>query len=153
MMQPGTAREALIVEALGEAATLIRHIEALAPILEESRQAFTDAHRELADQLMTFEVQVTTLTEKVKVQAVKHIVARTDEAALRVTDQLSRSMTVAARAAFDAELDAAPQRLQAARNSVIDRPGRCWETWLTHLAAAATASAATWTMALTLWPR
>lgn len=149
MTHPSTTREALIVEALGEAEKLIRQVEALAPALDQSRQALADAHSGLAGQLATFEAQVLALTEKAKVQAVKHILARTDEAARRSIELQSRAMADAARVAFGADLGAAMQRLQ----SLHERPGRRWEQWLTHAAAAATASAATWTLAVILWAR
>ena len=149
MTHPSTTREALIVEALGEAEKLIRQVEALAPALDQSRQALADAHSGLAGQLATFEAQVVALTEKAKVQAVKHILARTDEAARRSIELQSRAMADAARVAFGADLGAAMQRLQ----SLHERPGRRWEQWLTHAAAAATASAATWTLAVILWAR
>jgi hypothetical protein len=58
-------------------------------------------------------------------------------------------MADAARVAFGADLGATLQRLQALQT----RPAHRWEPWLTHAAAAATASAATWTLAITLWPR
>lgn len=153
MSDPTTLREALIVEALGEAARLIRQVEALAPALEQSRQALADAHSGLTHQLATFESQVAALTEKAKVQAVKHILARTDEAARRSVDLQGRAMADAARVAFGAELGATMQRLQSALQPLIERPERRWERWLTHAAAAATASAATWTLAVMLWAR
>lgn len=149
MTQPSTTREALIVEALDEAAKLIRQVEVLAPALDESRQALADAHSALAVQLAAFEREVASLTEKAKVQAVKHILARSDEAAKRSIELQSRAMADAARVAFGSDLGAALQRLQ----SLHERPGRRWEPWLTHAAAAATASAATWTLAVTLWGR
>ena len=149
MTHPSTTREALIVEALGEAEKLIRQVEALAPALDQSRQALADAHSGLAGQLAAFEAQVVALTEKAKVQAVKHILARTDEAARRSIELQSRAMADAARVAIGADLGAAMQRLQ----SLHERPGRRWEQWLTHAAAAATASAATWTLAVILWAR
>ena len=149
MTHPSTTREALIVEALGEAEKLIRQVEALAPALDQSRQALADAHSGLAGQLAALEAQVLALTEKAKVQAVKHILARTDEAARRSIELQSRAMADAARVAFGADLGAAMQRLQ----TLHERPGRRWEQWLTHAAAAATASAATWTLAVILWAR
>ena len=153
MTQPTTAREALIVEALGEAAKLIRQVEALAPVLDESRQALADAHSGLADQLTAFEAQVSALTEKAKVQVVKHILARIDEAARRSIELQGRAMADAARVAFGAELGVMLQRLQSALQALIERPERRWERWLTHAAAAATASAATWALALHLLHR
>ena len=143
MTDPTTAREALIVEALGETAKLIRQVEALAPVLDESRQALADAHAQFADQLTAFETQVTALTEKAKVQAMKHILVRTDEAARRSIEQQGRAMADAARVAFGAELGATMQRLQAAIRPLIEQRERRRELWLTHAAAAATASAVT----------
>jgi hypothetical protein len=149
MTHPNTTREALIVEALGEAAKLIRQVEALAPALDESRQALADAHSGLAGQLAAFEAHVLALTEKSKVVAVKHILARTEEAARRSADLQSRAMADAARVAFGAELGAALQRLK----SLHQGPERRWEWWLTHAAAAATASAGTLMLTVTLWVR
>lgn len=149
MTHPSTTREVLIVEALGEAAKLIRQVEALAPALDRSRQALADAHSGLSGQLAEFETQVLALTEKVKVVAVKHVLTRTEEAARQSADLQSRAMADAARVAFGADLGATLQRLQ----SLHARPGPRWEPWLTHAAAAATASAATWTLAIALWSR
>jgi hypothetical protein len=137
----------LIVEALGEADKLIRQVEALAPRLDESRQALADAYSGLANQLAAFEAQVLSLSEKAKVQTVKHILARTDEAARRSVELQGRAMADAARVAFGAELGATLQRLQSALQPLIEQRGRRWERWLTHAAAAASASAATWVLA------
>ena len=149
MMPPNTTREVLIVEALGEAARLIRQVEALAPVLDESRQALADAHSGLVGQLAAFEAHVLALTEKSKVVAVKHILARTEEAARQSAELHSRAMADAARVAFGAEIGAALQRLK----SLHERLERRWEPWLTHAATAATASAGTLMLTLTLWAR
>jgi hypothetical protein len=144
MKPPSTTREALIVEALGEAGKLIRQVEALAPRLDESRQALADAYSGLANQLAAFEAQVLALSEKAKVQTVKHILARTDEAARRSVDLQARATADAARVAFGAQLGAMLQRLETVVQPLVERRARPWERWLTHAAAAATASAATW---------
>ena len=153
MNSPNTTREALIVEALGEAAKLIRQVEALAPVLDKSRQALADAHSGLAGQMAAFESQVAALTEKAKVVTVKHISARTDDAARRSIELQGRAMADAARVAFGTEFGATLQRLQWALQRLIERPEQRWERWLTHAAAAVTASAATWTLAVILWAR
>lgn len=153
MTHPSTMREALIAEALDDAAKLLRQVEALAPALDQSRQALADAHSGLAGQLAAFEARVTALTERAKVQAVAHVLARTDEAARRSIELQARAMADAARVALGAELGATLQRLQAAAQPRPDAPRRRWEPWLTHAAAAATASAVTWTVAIMLWER
>jgi hypothetical protein len=153
MTHPSTTREALIAEALDDAAKLLRQVEALAPVLDQSRQALADAHSGLAGQLAAFEAQVISLTERAKVQAVAHVLARTDDATRRSIELQTRAMADAARVALGAELGATLQRLQAAAQPRADAPRRRWEPWLTHAAAAATASALTWTAAIMLWGR
>jgi len=153
MTDPATAREALIVEAIGDVAKLIREVEALAPALDETCQALRQANTSLRDELAGFESRIAAITENAKTQTVKHMAARADEAARRSVDLQSRAMTDAARVAFGAELGATMQRLQATLRPLIERPQRRWERWLTHAAAAAAASAATWFLALHVGPR
>ena len=149
MSDPVTAREALLIEAIGEVSNLIDSVDRLTPELQEMRCEIDRASTGLRESLAAFEGQVLALTERSKVVAVKHILARTEEAARQATALHGRAMADAARVAFGGEVGAALQRLQ----SLHARPGPRWEPWLTHAAAAATASAATWTLAITLWPR
>ena len=149
MSDPVTAREALLIEAIGEVSNLIDPVDRLTPELQEMRCEIDRASTGLRESLAAFEGQVLALTEKSKVVAVKHILARTEEAARQTTDLHSRAMADAARVAFGAEVGAALQRLK----TLHERPGRRWEQWLTHAAAAATASAGTLMLTLTLWAR
>lgn len=153
MKQPSTTREALIVEALGDAAKLIRQVEALKPALNQSRQAMADAHMGLAGQLAVFEDQIVALTDKAKVQAVKHIVARTDEATRRSIELQRQAMVEAARVALGTELGAALQQIRSSLQPPAERPEPWWEPWLTYAAVATAASAFTWSVAMMLWPR
>jgi hypothetical protein len=147
--EPVGAREALLIEAIGEMVKLIDSVDRLTPELRGASQEIDQAREGLRSSLATFEAQVLGLTEKAKVVAVKHILARTEETARQSADLQSRAMVDAARVAFGAELGATLQRLQSLHTKQVPR----WEPWLTHAAAAATASAATWTLAITLWPR
>ena len=153
MNRPGTAREALIAEAIGDLAHLLDRAEALQPAMLESCQALVGAHVQLADQLAAFEAHVAALTEKAKVQAVKHILARTDEAARRSVDTQTRAMAEAAQTLFKTEIGPALQRLAMPLQHLVQRVDRPWEQWLTHAATAAVASACTWILAAWLWAR
>ena len=149
MSDPVTAREALLIEAIGEVSNLIDSVDRLTPELQEMRCEIDRASTGLRESLAAFEGQVLALTEKSKVVTVKHILAHTQEAARQATALHSRVMADAARVAFGAEVGAALQRLKA----LHERPERRWELWLTHAAAAATASAGTLMLTLTLWAR
>jgi hypothetical protein len=153
MTSPTTAREALIVEAVGDAARLIRSVEALAPMLDQTCQALLQANTNLHETLAGFEHRMAAITESAKSRTVQHLAVRVDEAARRSIEQQSRAMADAARVAFDAELGATLRRLQSALQPLIERRERHWETWLTHAATAASASAGTWALAVWLWAR
>ena len=153
MNSPATAREALIVEVIGEVAKLIKDVEALAPVLNESCRALQQANTNLRDELTGFERRIAAIAESAKTQAVKYIAARTGEAAVRSIDQQGRAMADAARVAFGAELGATMQRLQTMLQPLLQRRDSPWERWLTHAAAAMAGSAGTWALILAVGPR
>jgi cell division septum initiation protein DivIVA len=149
MSDPATAREALIAEAIGDVARLLDRVEAVTPALHEACHALEQARLDLDEHLTDFERRLAATTQFAKNEVVRHIGARTDEAARRSIDQQSRAMADAARVAFGAELGATVQRLQALLlQPQVGRRRPRWEPWLTHAAAAAVASAATWGLAV-----
>src|SRR5688572_6090963 len=134
-------------------ARLLDRAEALQPAMLELHQSLVEAHAQLTDQLTAFEAHVAALTEKAKVQAVKHILARTDEAARRSVDTQARAMAEAAQTLFTAQIDPALQRLAWPLQQLVQRVDRPWEQWLTHAATAAVACAATSVLTAYLWAR
>ena len=153
MSNPATAREALLVEAIGDVAKLMHEVEALAPALNDMCAALRQANASLERELAGFEGRMAAITENAKTLTVRHIAARTDEAARRASDQQTRAMADAARIAFGAELGATMQRLQTMLRPLIERQRNRWDTWLTHAAAAGVASVATWVVAFCVGPR
>ena len=148
MNGPSTAREALIVEAIGEVAALLDRVEAVVPSMDAARQALVLARMELAGQVVAFESRMNAITENAKVQAVKHIARRTDEVARESVDVQTRAMEEAAQALFRAEVGPALQRIVAPLQHLATRGARPWACWLTHAATAASASAVTWALAV-----
>jgi hypothetical protein len=143
---PVAAREALIIEAIGEAANLIDSVSALMPRLRDLGVEINQASAGLRDALAAFETRMTGITETAKTKTVMYLAARTEEATRRSINEQSRAMADAARVALGAELGATMQRLQAELQPVR-RPARRWESWWTHAATAAAASALTWLVA------
>lgn len=150
MNLPGSAREVLIAEALGDLARLLERAEALQPAMLESRQALVEAHVRLTDQLATFETHVAALTERAKVQAVKHILARTDEAARQSVQMQTRAMTEAAQGIFKEEIRQVLQRRSLPQQHQLQQR---WGHLLGHAMTAAVASLLTWALAAHLWAR
>ena len=143
-MSASTAREALIVEAIGDVVGLLDRLEALAPILDGSRQAAVEASAELSGALEALEGRMAAVSDTARTQVVQHIVQRTEEAARRAQEVQSSAIAEAAREVFRGEVERAIQRLAQAMQAASAAKPPVWEAWLTHAATAVTASAATW---------
>jgi len=153
MSPPSTAREALIVEAIGDVAQLLQRVEALRPAMDEACQALRHASITLQDHVAGFERQMAAITANAKTQTVRYMAAQTAEATRRSIDQQSRAMADAARVAFGAELGATMQRLQTTLQPMLERREQRWERWLTHAAVAAASAALTWALVVHVWTR
>lgn len=139
-----TAREALIVEALGDVARLLDRVEALPSSMEAARLALADASTELSDRLKAFEGEIASLTQQAKVKVVEHVVRCTNEAARASIETQARAMSAAARLAFSSQVDSNLARLTTTLQQVIRRVDSPWDLWLTHAATAAVSAAITW---------
>jgi hypothetical protein len=144
MNGPATAREALIVEALGEVALLLDRIEAVTASMEVGRLALANAGADLDNRLKAFEAGTASLAHRVQVSAIEHIIKRTGKATSDSIESQARAMNAAARLAFSAQVDSNLARLTNALQQVIQRVDRPWELWLTHAATAAVSAAVTW---------
>ena len=144
MSAPSTAREALIVEALGDIVSLMDRVEALASSMDAARLALDNAGSELCDRLRDFEAGMTAVTQQVKIKAVEHIARRAGEATNIAIDQQTRAMNTAARLAFSAQVDSNLSRLVSSLQQVLHQVVRPWELWLTHAATSLVSIVGTW---------
>ena len=147
MNGPSTAREALIVEALGEVALLLERVESLASSMEASRLALANANAELGDRLRAFEAGVSSITQQVKTRAVEHILQRAADATRSAIETQAQAMNEAARLAFSTQVDSNVARLATTLQQVTKRVDRPWDTWLTHAATAIVSAMLPWFVA------
>ncbi|MEO6743924.1 MAG: hypothetical protein ABIN08_05510, partial [Caldimonas sp.] len=138
---------------IGDVARLLDRLEAIAPVLEDLRRGLLHAAEGLDARIGAFETRVSAIAENAKVQTVKHMAMRTDEAARKSIDLQSRAMADAARVAFGVELGATMQRLQTALQPLLDRRQRRWGLWLSHAAIVAASSATTFALTMYFVPR
>ena len=143
MSEPSTAREALIVEALGSVASLLDRIELTTSSMETSRIALANASAELGDRVEKFEAGTASVAQQVQVRAIEHILKRTATATSDSIELQARAMSAAARLAFSQQVNAELARLSAALRQAIERLDRPWDLWLTHAATAAISAAVT----------
>jgi hypothetical protein len=148
MTHPSTAREALIVEAIGDVAELVKAVEVLAPRLDAACQALQQASVRLHDELAGFESRLAALTENAKTATSRYLAARVVEATRRSIDEQSLAMSEAARTAFKAEFG---QRLQTLLQPLLEQREQAWRRCLTHAVAAGAGCVATWVMAAYRW--
>ena len=154
MNLPGTAREALLIEALGEMTGVLDRAEALLPELDAGQRGLLEANKNLAGQLATIEIRMEAFADKAKAHAANHIALRAGQAARRSIDLHVKAMDEAAHTLFLKELSPALQSLvqplQRLRE-IVQQNARPWDVWLTHAATAAVASAATWIVTSGVW--
>jgi hypothetical protein len=149
-MSPGTAREALIAEAIGDVAHLLDRVDALTQGMEGARRALAAAAIDLSRQLASVDARLTVVTEKMKTHAVEHIVRRTNEVAAQSLDDQKRAMADAARTLFDQEIGTRLTGLCGSLQRLIQRADRPWVRWGTHAATALVTAAASWGLAFYL---
>jgi hypothetical protein len=147
----GTAREALIAEALGELASLLDRIEAATPAIEAASQALADASAALEGQVAAAECRVTTLADGATVQAIRQMARRSEELARAAAESETEAMRVAARELFRSELAPALQRCAQSLERRASR--RLWRAgaWWTHALAAVAAAALTLAVVPSAW--
>lgn len=143
MSEPSTAREALIVEALGSVASLLDRIESVTSSMETSRIALANASAELGDRVEKFEAGTASVAQQIQVRAIEHILKRTGKATSDSIELQARAMSAAARLAFSEQVHSELARLSAALRQAIERLDRPWDVWLTHAATAAVSAAVT----------
>jgi hypothetical protein len=141
---PATAREALIVEALGEVALLLDRVESLTSSIEVGRLGLANASANLDSRLKTFEAGAATVAQQVQVKAIEHIIRRTGKATSDSIELQARAMSAAARLAFSTEVDSNLAHLTHSLQRVLHRVDRPWDVWLTHAATAGVSAALTW---------
>ena len=144
MSEPTTAREALIVEALGEVALLLDRVESVTSSLEVGRLGLANASAGLDSRLKAFEAGTAAVAQQVQAKAIEHIVRRTAQATIDAIELQARAMTAAARLAFSSEVDSNLARLTRSLQQVLHWVDRPWDLWLTHAATAAVSAAFTW---------
>ena len=153
MSGPTTAREALIVEALGEVALLLDRMETVTSSMEVGRLAFINAGADLEGRLKDFDMRTASIAQQVQARAVEHIVKRTSKVTSDSIESQARAMNMAARLAFSEQADSSLARLTNALQQVLRRVDRPWDLWLTHAATAAVSAWVTWWLFSSLPPR
>lgn len=153
MTQPISAREALIVEAIGELQLLLDRLEAVAPALEAASKELGDVSAGLAGQADAIEARIATCADAATALAVKHVARQAHEIARAASCAEAQAMQTAGRALFQAELGPTLQLLAGSINT-IQRRASMWQAgWGAIAITAVTTSALTWVLGCLVLPR
>ncbi len=156
MIPPSTAREMVLLEALGDVAALVERVEALLPAMEESRIALIDSRDQLYRQLSAFEGRLMALTENAKMVTVKHIADVTNDRTRVSLKVHAQAIEEAARSALGQEIRPTLQSLIAPLQQLATLSQRRegpWERWLIHAATVSTTCVISFAAAAWLWLR
>jgi hypothetical protein len=155
MMSTSTAREALIIEAIGEVARLIGQVEALAPEMLKTGHALRKSDAQLHQTLAGFEARLASITERTKTQAVQHLEAQMSASAQHLVGRLCAALIEAAHQAFQNQIGATTREQQVVLNNLrgllhqlTQERAERWVRWATYAAATSVGSALT---LLALW--
>ena len=144
MTPPSSAREALIVEALGEVARLLDRVEALTLSLEAARIALDSASSQLHGDLKSLGADLRVVTHQAKFSVVEHVLKRVNKAASDSMAAQTQAMAAAARLVFSEQANSNLSRLCKLLQQVVHRVDRPWEIWMTHAATAGASAFLTW---------
>ena len=141
MNRSTTAREALIVEAIGDVANLLDRVGALLPAMNASHKKLADAAIKLGGCVEPLKAHIGEAMTRTQNAAVEHIRRRTGEIAAESLRQQTQAMEEAARAIVAKEVGPPLRQLASTLQLLIERTRRPqWETWATYAATGVTSA-------------
>ncbi|MCE9661012.1 MAG: hypothetical protein K8R60_20985 [Burkholderiales bacterium] len=135
MSRVTTAREALIVEVIGDVNELITRVEALKPAMSTSHRKLSDAAIKLGGCVEPITTYVRDDIVRNRNAAIEHVRKRTGEIAAESMQEQILAMRQAARAIIEADVRPELRQLSSALHVLVERTRRPqWETWATYAA-------------------
>lgn len=135
MNRATTAREVLIVEALGDVARLLDRIDTMTPAMNSTLRALVKANADLGDRVNAFESHMAALTENAKQKTVEHVVRRTNEVFQQSFEVQSKLMTDSARKILNEELGSTLTWFNETLKRLVERIEKpAWELWWIYVA-------------------
>jgi hypothetical protein len=148
MSAPSTAREALVAEAIGDAAQLLDRVEQLLPALEGARLALTSADAALVVRIEALEKRMASIIATTTTETVEHLALQARLMAVRSVESQRVAMADVARRLFSEQVELAVARLAASLDRRAGLLGGKGRHWLGYIATALVASMATWVVAV-----
>lgn len=148
MNAPATAREALVAEAIGDAAQLLDRIEKLLPALDGARIALTNADAALVVRIEALEKRMASIIATTTTETVEHLALQARLMAVRSVESQRVAMADVARRLFGEQIEPAMTRLAASLDGRCGRLAGARRRWPWYVVTALAASMATWVVAL-----
>ena len=135
MNRSTTAREALIVEVIGDVDKLIKRVEALTPAMNASERKLSAAAEQLGGCLEPLQAQLREDIIRNQNAAVNHVRRLNGEIAAHSTQDQILAMRAAARRIIEEDVKPELRDLASTLRVLIERTRRPqWETWATYAA-------------------
>ncbi len=151
-MRSTTVREELVVALFEDAADIVKRLEALAPVMADTRYGLAEAARDLAAQVEPFQTEMHRIAADEQYKAIHYVRDQVEKTSRAVQEIEAEALKQAGRAVLKEEVGTTLQQLVASLQ-VIVKGAKQRETVLTHLATGVVSAACTASLLLYLLPR
>lgn len=141
-MKSTTVREELVVALFEDAADIVTRLEALAPVMADTRFSLAEAARELAAQLKPFQDQMRQIAASEQYKAIHYVRQQVEQTSRVAQEVQTEALTKAGQAVLKDEVGATLQKLIASLQHIV-RGVKRREAVLTHITTAVVAAAST----------
>lgn len=151
-MRSTTVREELLVALFEDAADIVKRLEALAPVMADTRYSLAEAARDLAAQVKPFKDEMHQIAANEQYKAIHYVRDQVEQTSRAVQKIEAEALKQAGRAVLKEEVGTTLRQLIASLQVNVKGTKRR-ETVLTHLTTAVVSAACTAGLLIYLLPR
>lgn len=151
-MKSTTLREEMVVSLFDDAADIVKRLEALAPVMADTRHGLAEATRDLAAQVEPFKSQMHQIASKEQYRALHYVREQVEQTCSIARELQTEALKEAGRAVLKEEVGATLRQLIGSLQEIVKR-GTRREALLMHVITALVSVAATTGLLMYLLPR
>lgn len=151
-MRSTTVREELVVALFEDAADIVKRLEALAPVMADTRYSLAEAARDLAAQVKPFKDEMHQIAANEQYKVIHYVRDQVEQTSRAVQEIEAEALKQAGRAVLKEEVGTNLRQLVASLQVIVKGTKRR-DTVLTHVTTALVSAACTAGLLMYLLPR
>lgn len=151
-MKSTTLREEMVVSLFEDAADIVKRLEALAPVMADTRDGLAEATRDLAAQVRPFKDQMHQVASEEQYRALHYVREQVEQTSVVARELQTQALKEAGRAVLKEEVGTTVRQLIGSLQEIVKRSQRR-ETLMMHVVTALVSVAATTGLLMYLLPR